>query len=71
MLNKYIKKIKIKKGEYHLYLRDYNDIEKVTFFLKNNIICQFKILIDICGIDYIQNKKNRFEINYNLLSIKY
>jgi NADH/F420H2 dehydrogenase subunit C len=71
MLNKYILKIKLKKGEYHIYLRDFNDLEKVMFFFKNNIICQFKILIDICGVDYIQNKKNRFEINYNLLSIKY
>lgn len=81
MLNKYILKIKLKKGEYHIYLRDHNDLEKVMFFLKNNIICQFKILIDICGVDYIQKKGNqyeenqfdvnRFEVNYNLLSIKY
>ncbi len=71
MLNKYILKLKLKKGEYHIYLRDYNDLEKVMFFFKKNMNCQFKILIDICGIDYIHNKKNRFEINYNLLSIKY
>ena len=34
-------------------------------------MCQFKLLIDICGIDFIQNNNDRFEINYNLLSIKY
>ena len=71
MLNKYISKIKLSKGEYHIYLKNYNDLEKVLFFFKYNIICQFKILIDICGIDFIQNNKTRFEINYNILSIKY
>lgn len=71
MLGKYIKKIKISRGEYHIYLNNHDDLEKILFFLKNNMICQFKILIDICGIDFIQNIKNRFEINYNLLSVKY
>ncbi len=71
MLGKYIKKIKISKGEYHIYLKNYNDIEKILFFFKYNILCQFKILIAICGIDFIENTKERFEINYNLLSIKY
>ena len=27
MLGKYIKKIKLSKGEYHIYLKDYNDIQ--------------------------------------------
>lgn len=71
MLGKYIKKIKISKGEYHIYLKNYNDIEKILFFFKYNILCQFKILIAMCGIDFIENTKERFEINYNLLSIKY
>jgi NADH-quinone oxidoreductase subunit C len=71
ILGKYIKKVKLKKGEFHLYLNDYNDIEKILYFIKYNINCQFKILMDICGIDYIQNNKNRFEINYNLLTVKY
>jgi NADH-quinone oxidoreductase subunit C len=71
MLGKYIKKVKISRGEYHIYLKNYEDLEKVLYFLKYSMICQFKILIDICGIDFIQNRKNRFEINYNILSIKY
>lgn len=71
MLGKYIKKIKLSKGEYHLYLKNYNDIEKVLYFLKYNMVCQFKILIAICGIDFIENLKERFQINYNLLSITY
>ncbi len=71
MLGKYIQKVKLSKGEYHIYLKDYNDIEKILFFLKYNLMSQFKILIDICGIDFIQNSNNRFEISYNILSIKY
>lgn len=71
MMGKFIKKIKLNKGEYHIYLKDYNDIEKILFFFKHNIMCQYKILISICGIDFIENLKERFEINYNLLSIKY
>lgn len=71
MLGKYIKKVQLSKGEYHLYLKNYNDLEKILYFFKYNIFCQFKILIDICGIDFIQNNTSRFEINYNILSIKY
>jgi NADH-quinone oxidoreductase subunit C len=71
MLGKYIKKIQLKKGEYNVYLRNSQDIEKVLFFLKYNINSQFKLLMDICGIDNMQKYENRFEINYNLLSVKY
>lgn len=71
MLGKYIKKVQLKKGEYNLYLKNEEDIEKVLFFFKYNINSQFKLLMDICGIDYMQKYKNRFEISYNLLSIKY
>jgi NADH:ubiquinone oxidoreductase subunit C len=71
MLGKYIKKVELKKGEYILYLRNEQDIEKVLYFLKYNINSQFKLLMDICGIDNMQKYKNRFEISYNLLSIKY
>jgi len=71
MLGKYIKKVELKKGEYKLYLRNSQDIEKVLFFFKYNINSQFKLLMDICGIDNMQKYRNRFEINYNLLSVKY
>jgi len=42
----------------------------VLFFLKNHTNSQFKMLSDICAVDYI-NKKQRFEIIYNLLSIRF
>lgn len=38
-------------------------------FLKNNYFLQFKTLISITAVDYPENK-NRFEVNYFLLSYK-
>ena len=74
ILNKFVNKIKLKRGEHCIYLRNVEDLEKVINFLKNNVNCQFKLLMDICGIDYLGKQKinkKRFEVNYNLLSIKY
>lgn len=45
-------------------------IVQVLFFLRDDARCQFKILTDICGVDFLERNK-RFEIIYNLLSIKY
>ena len=45
-------------------------IKNILYFLKYHTQCQYKILIDICGIDYPEKKK-RFEIVYSLLSITY
>lgn len=42
----------------------------ILFFLKNHTNSQFKILSEICAVDYINNE-NRFEIIYNLLSIRF
>ena len=39
-------------------------------FLKDDARCQYKQLIDVTAVDYPENEK-RFEIIYNLLSIKY
>lgn len=48
----------------------FNKIIPILFFLKNHTNSQFKILSDICVVDYI-NKKERFEVIYNLLSIRF
>ena len=48
----------------------FNKIIPIFFFLKNHTNAQFKVLSDICVVDYI-NKKERFEIIYNLLSIRF
>ena len=45
-----------------------NKIKKFLNFLKNHTQSQYKVLSDICALDYPW-KKNRFEIVYNILSI--
>ena len=45
-------------------------IRPVLLFLKNHINSQYKILTAISGVDYPE-KKNRFEVAYEILSIKY
>lgn len=46
------------------------DIRKVLVHLRDDSRCHFKQLIDICGVDYPQDPE-RFEIVYNLLSLKH
>ena len=43
-------------------------IDRVLKFLRDNINCQFKLLMDVCGVDYPERER-RFEIVYNLLSL--
>jgi NADH:ubiquinone oxidoreductase subunit C len=47
-----------------------NDFLDGLLFFKNNILCQFKLLTCISGVDYPANKY-RFKIVYELLSIRY
>ena len=42
----------------------------ILFFFKNHTNSQFKVLSEICTVDYI-NKEQRFEIIYNLLSLRF
>jgi NADH:ubiquinone oxidoreductase subunit C len=49
-----------------LYVKK-NNIKFLLNFLKNHYALQFKTLISITAVDYPQ-KKERFEINYFLLS---
>lgn len=44
-------------------------IVKVLSFLRDNANCQFRMLIDVCGVDYPEREK-RFEVVYNLLSLE-
>jgi NADH dehydrogenase (ubiquinone) Fe-S protein 3 len=48
----------------------FNKITPIFFFLKYHTNCQYKVISDICAVDYL-NKINRFEIIYNLLSIRF
>jgi NADH-quinone oxidoreductase subunit C len=45
-----------------------DSIVKVLTFLRDNVNCQFKILMDVCGVDYPE-RENRFDVVYNLLSL--
>lgn len=46
------------------------NITQVLAFLRDDVRCQFKVLTDICGVDY-PARTQRFDVVYNLLSIKY
>lgn len=61
---------RIKKNELILYINQSYNLWNILFFIKNNTFFQVKTLTDICVIDY-PNKIKRFELIYNLLSIKY
>lgn len=61
-------KFNLKEKTITLYTTNDNLLNLLTF-LKNNQLLQFKTLISITAVDY-PTKKNRFEINYFLLSYK-
>jgi NADH-quinone oxidoreductase subunit C len=42
---------------------------RVLGFLRDDAKCQFKLLADLCGVDY-PDRPERFEVVYNLLSLK-
>jgi NADH dehydrogenase (ubiquinone) Fe-S protein 3 len=70
-LNKVIpnKNISLFKNELILVVSSKRILPILSFF-KNNTNCQYKILTSISGTDYPE-KKNRFEIAYELLSVRY
>lgn len=43
-------------------------IARVLAFLRDDVNCRFKQLVDICGVDYPE-RVPRFEVVYNLLSL--
>jgi NADH dehydrogenase (ubiquinone) Fe-S protein 3 len=59
----------LKKKELSFFIHA-NNIIPVFFFLKYHTNCQYKVISDICAVDYL-NKLTRFEIVYNLLSIHF
>ena len=44
-------------------------VTRVLAFLRDDPKCLFKILIDVCGVDYPE-REERFDVVYNLLSVK-
>jgi NADH-quinone oxidoreductase subunit C len=45
-------------------------IVRVLTFLRDDVNCQFKQLMDVCGVDY-PGRPERFEVVYNLLSLSH
>ena len=70
VLPHYIEFLLFRQKELYLDLYSYLDLRKVLVFLKNSKFMQFKILIDITAIDFLNNY-NRFELVYSLLSVRY
>src|SRR5687767_4923064 len=44
-------------------------LARVMKFLRDDANCQFKMLVDLCGVDWSE-RPERFEVVYNLLSLK-
>jgi NADH dehydrogenase (ubiquinone) Fe-S protein 3 len=72
-LKKYILNIKIINNELSIILKNNNSFLFILYFFKMHFKYQFKELIDICAVDYLNNNylNNRFELNYMFLSLKY
>jgi len=45
-------------------------IVRLLTFLRDDSNCLFKLLVDICGVDYPERER-RFDVVYNLLSLKH
>lgn len=45
-----------------------DDIVKVLTYLRDDANCQFKILMDVCGVDFPE-REQRFNVVYHLLSM--
>ena len=45
-------------------------IVDVLTYLRDDASCQFKVLVDLCGVDYPE-RELRFEVVYNLLSLRH
>ena len=43
-------------------------VVEVLTFLRDDVSCQFRQLLDVCGVDYPE-REPRFEVVYNLLSL--
>lgn len=64
-----VEKIQIYNSEITVVVK-FDMLINILFFLKNHILCQFKVLTCISGVDYPMNKY-RFKLVYDLLSIKF
>lgn len=54
-------------GELSLSVRR-EGIVKMLSFLRDDVNCRFRQLVDVCGVDY-PDREQRFDVVYNLLSL--
>jgi NADH dehydrogenase (ubiquinone) Fe-S protein 3 len=66
---RWIYKAHISKHESVLFVNAEFIVPLLTF-LKQHTNTQFKVLVDVCGVDY-PSRTQRFEVVYNLLSVQY
>jgi len=69
VIPKWVKKANLQNDEIIITILP-EGINPCLTFLKNHTNTQYKILTDVCGVDFPDREK-RFEIVYNLLSIVY
>jgi len=60
-------KTDLRLGELEITVRR-DAIVRLLKFLRDDVNCQFKQLMDLCGVDY-PARETRFEVVYNLLSL--
>merc|ERR1712226_499298 len=69
-LPKYIQKVQLTSGDELELLIAPSGVIPVLTFLRDHTNAQFTNLVDIAGVD-MPTRKNRFEVVYNLLSLRY
>jgi len=68
-LKKPVREFYVYKGELVL-LVERDALVRAMCFLHDDGACQFKLLMDLCGVDYPE-RAERFEVVYNLLSVRH
>ena len=66
---RWITQLRVSKNEIVIYTKPKFVYALLTFF-KKHTSTQYKVLVDICAVDY-PSKEHRFEVVYNLLSVLY
>jgi NADH-quinone oxidoreductase subunit C len=60
---------RVDRGELTLQVQT-SAIVRVLTYLRDQPNCQFKMLVDLCGVDYPE-REERFEVVYHLLSLRH
>ncbi|MGH6901903.1 MAG: NADH-quinone oxidoreductase subunit C [Geminicoccaceae bacterium] len=60
---------RVERGELTLHVHT-SAVVRVLIYLRDQPNCQFKMMVDLCGVDYPE-REERFEVVYHLLSLKH